>query len=72
MIRIYEFGRGGRHTRRAEARAWRQLTAQIAQSIADTHPRWKWELIIPRAEAHAREIAHAYNRRIVDRTMEGV
>lgn len=72
MIHIFEFGKGGRHTRSAEARAWREFTARIAAEIAKAHPRWDWNLILPRAEAHARETAYAYNRVVVNRTMEAV
>lgn len=72
MMKIYNFGQGGRHTRSAEASAWRIFTAQIARNIKAAHPEWSWSMITPRAEQHARVTAYAYNRAVVNRTMEAV
>lgn len=71
MLTIYANGQGGKHRDNAEARGWRQLTAQIAQAMLAS-PRYSDPVIVQAlAEDEAARTYRTLNRGEVARSLPG-
>lgn len=69
MLTIYSAGQGGKHRDNHSARVWRQLSANVAQTLRQVYYQGDPALAILSAEDHTRLIVRELNRLEVTRTL---